>query len=121
MATSDRRPHWVYDEGQEPDPRFSLANERTFLAWIRTSLAILAGAVALHSLGVPGSNTARDVLIVLLLVLGGSTTALAYRRWARVERAMRLREPLPAFGLGLVMSGSIVVMAVVLAVVLVAA
>lgn len=115
---TERRPHWVYDHGEEPDPRFSLANERTFLAWIRTSLAIIAGAVALHSLGLPGSSTVRDVMILVLVALGATTTVVAYLRWARVERAMRLRTPLPAFGLGMLMTGSIVVVAVVLAVVL---
>lgn len=29
-------------EGRDPDYRFSLANERTFLAWIRTALALLS-------------------------------------------------------------------------------
>ena len=45
-----RWPGWVYDDGDEPDPRFSFANERTFLAWVRTALALLAGGVALHVL-----------------------------------------------------------------------
>lgn len=115
---SERRPHWVYDHGAEPDPRFTLANERTFLAWIRTSLAIIAGAVALHSLGLPDSGTVRDVLIVVLVALGATTTSVAYVRWARIERAMREGRPLPAFGLGLLMTASVVVVAVVLAVVL---
>ena len=30
----------------EPDYRFTLANERTFLAWQRTSLGLMAAAVA---------------------------------------------------------------------------
>ncbi|WP_041583188.1 YidH family protein [Xylanimonas cellulosilytica] len=42
----DRFPASVYGQGSEPDARFSLANERTFLAWIRTSLALMAGGVA---------------------------------------------------------------------------
>ena len=59
--TSDRRrrPGWVYDEGAEPDARYSLANERTFLAWIRTALAVLAAGVALDALDLslaPGSS-----------------------------------------------------------------
>ena len=36
--------------GEEPDYRFTLANERTFLAWIRTALALIAGGVALVQL-----------------------------------------------------------------------
>jgi len=44
-----RFPRWVYGAGDEPDARFSLANERTFLAWIRTSLALLAGSIAVEA------------------------------------------------------------------------
>ena len=116
---TDRRPHWVYDAGQEPDPRFSLANERTFLAWVRTALGIIAGAVALHSLSLPAADTARSIVVLLLLALATLCTLLACLRWARVERAMRLKQPLPAFSLGLVLTGAIVVIAVVLGVALV--
>jgi putative membrane protein len=111
-----RRPHRVYDAGQEPDPRFSLANERTFLAWIRTSLAIVAGAVALHSLKVPETVWVRKVLVDLLLALASLVAVTASTRWARTERAMRLREPLPGFGFTAVFAGGIVLTAVVLAV-----
>ena len=41
--------HRVLRGGTEPDPRFTLANERTFLAWIRTSLAFLAGGIAIEA------------------------------------------------------------------------
>jgi putative membrane protein len=90
-----RRPAWL-DEGDEPDYRFSLANERTFLAWIRTSLALLAGAVAVVQLvppfRVPG---VRIVLGSVLAVLGMLSSASAYVRWAANERAMRGARPLP--------------------------
>ena len=112
----DRRPHSVYDVGQEPDPRFSLANERTFLAWIRTSLAVVAGAVALHSLKVPDTVWVRQVLVVVLLAVACLVAVTAASRWARTERAMRLREPLPGFRLVPVFSGVIVLVAVLLAV-----
>lgn len=46
-------PRWQ-DSGKDPDYRFSLANERTFPAWIRTALAILAGALLLHQLAGTG-------------------------------------------------------------------
>jgi putative membrane protein len=111
-----RRPHKVYDVGQEPDPRFSLANERTFLAWVRTSLAIVAGAVALHSLKVPETAWVRKVLVVVLLAIASLVAVTASSRWMRVERAMRLREPLPGFGFTGLFSAGIVVTAVLLAV-----
>lgn len=108
----------VYDEGGEPDPRYTLANERTFLAWVRTALAVMAGAVAMDSLGVPDPEWLRRTLVVVLLLLGGGTTVLAYRRWSLVERAMRTGRPLPRFGLGVVMTGAVLVAAVLLAVTL---
>ncbi|MDG4667093.1 DUF202 domain-containing protein [Mycobacterium sp. 236(2023)] len=84
------------DEGQEPDYRFTLANERTFLAWIRTSLALIAGGVAIiqfvPAFGIPG---VRHVLSVVLTAGGGILAALAVRRWQRVQRAMRCGDDLP--------------------------
>jgi putative membrane protein len=113
---TQRRPHWVYDAGQEPDPRYTLANERTFLAWVRTALAMLAGGVALHALGLPETQWVRTVLAVTLVILGGIVTALAMVRWARVERAMRTHTPLPAFNLGFLLTGAVVVGAILLAI-----
>ena len=112
---TDRRPRWVYDAGDEPDPRFSLANERTFLAWVRTALAMLAGGVALHALGLPETDWVRGVLAVLLIVLGGVVTLLAMVRWARVERAMRTGTQLPAFSLGYLLTAAVVLGAALLA------
>lgn len=113
---TDRRPHWVYGPGEEPDPRFTLANERTFLAWVRTAMAMLAGGVALHALGLPGSTWVRTTIAVLLVLFGALVTVLALVRWARVERAMRTRSALPGFGLGFVLTLAVVVGALLLAV-----
>ncbi|MBB6626924.1 DUF202 domain-containing protein [Nocardioides sp. KIGAM211] len=114
----ERRPRWIYGAGHEPDPRFSLANERTFLAWVRTALAILAGAVALYSLGVPDPRWVRVTVVVALVLAGGLITLLAFVRWARVERAIRTATPLPAFTLGLGATVTVVLVAVLLAVAL---
>lgn len=80
----------------EPDYRFTLANERTFLAWIRTSLALLAGGVAVEAfmadlLGPELRKTIAVLLLVLALVIGGGS----FFRWLNVERAMRSKTPLP--------------------------
>ena len=114
-----RQPRWVYDAGEDPDPRFTLANERTFLAWVRTALAMLAGGVALHALEVPSTDWLRALLVVLLIGVGALVCVFALVRWARVERAMRLREPLPSFGLGVVMTVALAAVALLLVVVLV--
>ena len=110
-----RRPHWVYDAGAEPDPRFTLANERTFLAWVRTALAMLAGGVALHALGVPDPRWLRNLVAIVLVLLGALVCVAALVRWARVERAMRERAALPAFHLGFLLTAAILAGAVLLA------
>jgi putative membrane protein len=117
-GVTTRQPRWVYDEGEDPDPRFSLANERTFLAWVRTALAMLAGGIALHALEVPSTDWVRALLVVSLIGLGGVICVCALVRWARVERAMRLREPLPSFGLGVVMTLALALVAVLLVIAL---
>lgn len=82
--------------GNEPDPRFTLANERTFLAWIRTALAVIATAVAADTLMVSVWPTSLRKAIVVLLLLGGTAlSAGAGFRWLRVERALRHERPLP--------------------------
>ena len=91
-----RWPTWVYGAGSTPDPRFSLANERTFLAWVRTSLALLAGGVALDAVELDGPRGLQTVLAVVLVVLGLLGSGAAWVRWAATERAMRLRQPLPS-------------------------
>jgi putative membrane protein len=94
-ADQQRRHEPVGDE-QEPDYRFTLANERTFLAWIRTALALIAGGVAVVQLvlafGIPG---VRYALGVLLTTGGGLLVTLAVRRWQRVQAAMRRDADLP--------------------------
>jgi putative membrane protein len=88
-------PRWVYGVGTRPDNRFSLANERTFLAWVRTSLAMLAGGVALDAVELDGPRGLQTVLAVTLVVLGLLGAAASWLRWAATERAMRLHVPLP--------------------------
>lgn len=113
-----RWPGWVYDEGQEPDARFSLANERTFLAWVRTALALLAGGVALEALRISFPGPARQVVSVLLILLALCAAVTGWVRWARSERAMRRHEPLPGSVLMGFLVGGFVVVGVVMLVVL---
>jgi putative membrane protein len=84
-------------EGSPPDYRFSLANERTFLAWVRTGLALIAGGLAAAQF-LPPLPVARlrEAIAVALLLLGGAVAVRAVDHWARCERAMRTGRPLPA-------------------------
>lgn len=86
----------VFPDGEEPDPRFTLANERTFLAWTRTSLAFLAGGIAFEAFQISGlSDTVRTTIAVFIIAVGMIIAAGAAVRWMNVERAMRKQKPLP--------------------------
>lgn len=91
-----RLPRSVYGSGSEPDPRFSLANERTFLSWIGAGLALISVGVGLESLALslrPGFRSAASIV----LITGGILCAIqAWRGWARVGVALREHRPLPS-------------------------
>ncbi|GAA1837152.1 YidH family protein [Agromyces salentinus] len=89
------QPRWRR-EGEEPDYRFTLANERTFLAWIRTALALLAGGVLLFEFAQSiGPRSLVLVLAVGLAVVAAVLGGLSYVRWRANEVAMRHGRPLP--------------------------
>ena len=98
MSERQRWPARVYGDGEEPDYRFSLANERTFLAWLRTGLALVAAGVAVDVVDLSLSPAMTTTLASFLLLLGAGCAVLAFVRWSGSERAMRLGAPLPALG-----------------------
>lgn len=80
----------------EPDYRFTLANERTFLAWIRTALALLAAGVVAGQLFTSGADESLPALLGSVCVALATTLALgAFHRWRQVQAAMRRSAPLP--------------------------
>lgn len=97
MSHTKRFPSSVYGAGDEPDPRFSLANERTFLAWIRTALAFIAGGLAVEVLPVSEALPMHLATSVLLLVAGLAAAWQAWVGWASTERALRQGIVLPSF------------------------
>jgi putative membrane protein len=107
------------DEGTEPDPRFTFANERTFLAWSRTALALVVAGLGVVQLlpPFPGVPWGRHALGVPLIVFGGVVSVTAYGEWTRSQRAMRHGWPLPRSVMPLIMVVIIAVMAVAAAVV----
>ena len=109
-----RFPRWVFGAGDEPDARFTLANERTFLAWIRTSLALSAAGVALAAVELPVARGFRTASALLLVGLGVLAPVLAWIRWAALERGIRLTRPLPAPLLGPVLAVGITVASLLL-------
>lgn len=114
---SSRKKWW--QAGKTPDYRFTLANERTFLAWIRTALAFMAGAVGIEQftsqMSPPGLKIA---LVLLLLSVGALMGFVAWRRWRKNEYAMRMEQDLPYTRTVFFLGGFVVVLACLLGVML---
>lgn len=94
--TDSRFPRSVYSRGAEPDARFSLANERTFLSWISVGVALISVGVGLETFAAglhPGLRLAASVLLILA---GIACPAQAWVGWARTEIALREQRPLPS-------------------------
>jgi putative membrane protein len=105
------------DEGQEPDPRFTFANERTFLAWHRTALALIGAGLAVTSVLPPFELPGGRALLGLpLIVLGGIIAFTSYGRWSANQRALRLGLPLPGHWINQVLGVTVGLGAVVAAV-----
>ncbi|MER5970078.1 DUF202 domain-containing protein [Streptomyces sp. NPDC002055] len=111
-------PERIRAEGDTPDYRFSLANERTFLAWLRTALALVGGGFAVAQF-LPDLHRTLRVSMSLVLLLGGALCAVrAVNHWARCEVAMRRGEDLPVsrFPAWLAVGLTVVALAMVVAV-----
>jgi inner membrane protein YidH len=104
--------------GRDPDPRFTLANERTYLAWNRTALALIGGGLAAGQLLDFDSRATRLLVALPPILLGLALALMSYRRWEANERALRLDEPLPTgaprvLAIGIAVVGVIVTVALV--------
>ena len=104
----------------EPDPRFTLANERTFLAWNRTALALVVAGLGIVQLlpPFPGVPWGRHVLGVPLIVLGAVVSVTSFVEWQRTQAAMRRGTPIPRSVLPQVLAATITGVAVMSAAVL---
>jgi putative membrane protein len=81
--------------GPGVDPRYTLANERTFLAWIRTALGMLAAAAGLLAIDLSWPEVAVQGIASFLAVVAGISAGLAWIRWRRVEEAIAHDRPMP--------------------------
>lgn len=106
--------------GTEPDPRFTFANERTFLAWSRTALALVVAGLGIVQLlpPFPRVPVGRHLLGVPLIVLGAVLAIVAYGEWVRNQRALRRGDPLPRSVMPWILAATIAGVAVISAIVL---
>jgi putative membrane protein len=119
VRVADSRDPESDDDGTEPDPRYTFANERTFLAWSRTALALVVAGLGIIQLlpPFPGVPWGRHVLGVPLIVFGAVVAVAAYAEWVKSQWAMRHGKPLPRSVMPKILTVLIFVMAVISAVV----
>lgn len=105
---------------KEPDPRFALANERTFLAWNRTALALVAAGLGIVQLlpPFPGVPFGRHLVGIPLIILGAVIAGTAYVDMMRNQRALRRQLPLPRSMLPRMLAATIAGVATIAAVVI---
>src|SRR5262250_651527 len=103
------------EDGTEPDPRFTFANERTFLAWSRTALALVVAGLGIVQLlpPFPGVPVGRHLLGLPLIVLGMVVAFAAYAEWVGNQRALRRGKPLPRSVMPWILSAAIALMAAI--------
>ena len=101
----------------EPDYRYTLANERTYLAWVRTGLALIAGGVAIRIfLSEVGQSGWLGAAAVGFTALGGVLMVTSYRHWQHVQGAISRGDPLPTQRGPLILTTGMVLLAVVVTV-----
>jgi putative membrane protein len=96
------------------DPRFALANERTFLAWIRTALGLLACSAGVLAVDVPWPSAVVRGVALLLAAVAGLSAVLGSHRWRRVQRSIEAGEAYPAPRVHLVLPATVLVVSVVI-------
>jgi putative membrane protein len=112
MASLAQRERRLEETGTEPDPRFTWANERTFLAWNRTALALIAAGLAAAQFLKFNLHGLRLIVAVPLILLGAVLALASYLHWEDSERAIRLQQPLRYSWMPRLLTGGIVVIAV---------
>lgn len=97
-----------------PQPRDILANRRTYLAWVRTALALIGGGVVLGLLKSSDATTAQRIAAILLVVAGAAIAVGGFVEWKQADSSLRASEPLCASWLIPVTTAVVVIAAVLL-------
>jgi putative membrane protein len=112
LASGGWRERRLQQTGSDPDPRFTFANERTFLAWNRTALALIAAGLAAAQFLKFNLHELRLLIAVPLIVLGAALALASFLHWEDNELAMRRREPLRYSWMPRVLTAGITLIAV---------
>ena len=101
---------------QSIDYRFTLANERTLLAWLRSSLALIAGGVAVETFAVTlQPKWLPGAIGVFAIVIGAVLAVVGYVHWLRTQAAMERGAPIPKQYAAPIVTVGIVILALGLA------
>jgi len=103
------------NEVAQVNVRAHLANERTYLAWLRTGIATIGLGFVVAKFGL----TARTLFFstvtgILIVAIGGSMELLALRRFMKNQGRIRLGNYEPSTGTELILSSSIFLIAILL-------
>lgn len=121
MAAIKRSRRELDELGEPPDARFTFANERTFLAWTRTGLALIGGGLIAAQVLRFHLGGAHLLVALPAIALGGLIVIASYQRWHENERALRLKRPLGPSRLTLILALGIAGLALISATLLVIA
>lgn len=101
-------------EGQ-PDYRFTLANERTLLAWERTAIALVAASLVVFHFMPSGW---REYALGVLLLMAGAVAGIGgYIRYRQVDAAVRADRPLPPNPMAHLLGGTVLACVVIAAII----
>lgn len=96
-------------EPEHADYRFVLANERTFLAYVRTALALQVAGLGVLQFLTAGRGVLSEVFGMSLVLVGSYVGAVGYLRWRKNERAIRTGAEIEPSVLPSVLSAAVVV------------
>jgi putative membrane protein len=107
------------DESPAVEYTSVLANERTFLAWIRTSLGLIAGGVALDQfVAVDHGSIVVGIIAFVVITLGAIVAIIGVIEWRRTTNAMAHQQPIPGSRIAPLLGIAVMIVAVAIGVAL---
>lgn len=97
------------------------ANERTYLAWIRTAISIVGFGILIDKFGASESDPGGSLFSALLVALGALLIAFAAARFLTINKRITSDKPLPAFSwrfnaIMVLLNGTLVILLILFAI-----